>query len=163
MAAKPGGPTLRGFCSYTDGEIDNAAGDPARAEQHYTTAISLARESGTTFLAGIASVGMVTALASMGRTGDALRGFREVIDYWVSTGNWTHLWVTLRNLADLLRRLGDIEPAALIDAAADQAPDAPATGPSPDATPPRPAAPAPGRAQVLDVARRAIERHLDRS
>jgi hypothetical protein len=106
---------------------------------------------------------MVTALASMGRTGDALRGFREVIDYWVSTGNWTHLWVTLRNLADLLRRLGDIEPAALIDAAADQAPDAPATDPSPDATSPRPAAPAPGRAQVLDVARRAIERHLDRS
>jgi hypothetical protein len=32
--------------------------------------------------------------------------------------------VTLRNLATLLRELGDEEPAVLLDAAADQAPDA---------------------------------------
>ena len=128
----------------------------------------MAAESGATFLTAIASVGRVTALASAGRDDDALRGFRDVIDYWAEAGNWSHLWVTLRNLADLLRRLGDVEPAALIDAAADRAPDAPTTGGSADAaTPPAAvpvaAAPALGRAQVLDVARRAIERHLGRS
>ena len=64
--------------------------------------------------------------ADAGRIHDALRGYREVIDYFARTGNWTHQWTTLRNLADLLRRLGDDEPAALLDAAADQAPDAPA-------------------------------------
>ena len=61
-----------------------------------------------------------------GRVADALRGYRDVIDYFARTGNWTHLWTALRNLADLLRRLGDPEPAAVLDAAADAAPDAPA-------------------------------------
>ena len=51
---------------------------------------------------------------------DALLGYREVIDYFARTGNWTHLWVTLRNLADLLRQIGDDQPAALLDAAADR-------------------------------------------
>jgi hypothetical protein len=63
----------------------------------------------------------------------------------------------LRNLADLLRQLGDHEPAAVIDAAADQAPDAPGID-----RPPPPAVPVPGRAAVLALARRAIERHLTR-
>ena len=62
------------------------------------------------------------------REHDALRGYREFIDYWDRAGNWTQQWVTLRNLAQLLRRLGDDEPAALLDATADQAPDAPAAG-----------------------------------
>ena len=98
-------------------------------------------------------------------------GYREVIDYFARTGNWTHLWATLRNLADLLRRLGDDEPAALLDAAADLAPDAPVVnGPRDDGpSSPHPAgvtAPAtraPGRAAVLETARRAIERHLARA
>jgi hypothetical protein len=80
-----------------------------------------------------------------------------VIDYFARTGNWTHLWVTLRNLADLLRRLGDDEPAAVLEAAADRAPDAPAPHRAPD-----PAVPVPGRAAVIDLARAAIERNLNR-
>lgn len=82
-----------------------------------------------TFLVGVASVGMVTALAAAGRTDDALRGFREVIDYFATAGNWSHLWATLRNLADLLRCLGDGDTADLIHAAADRAADAPAPRP----------------------------------
>jgi tetratricopeptide (TPR) repeat protein len=158
-----GGPTLRGFCSYTAGEIENACGVWDLAEQHYAGAIALARQSGATFLSGIASVGLVTALAAAGRVDDALRGYRDVIDYWAAAGNWTHLWVTLRNLAELLRRLGDDGPATLIDAAADRAPDAPAVGSDPRPAPPRRPPPAAGRGHVLDVARRTIERHLNRS
>lgn len=79
-----------------------------------------------------------------------------MIDYWATAGNWT----TLRNVADLLRRLGDPAPATFIDAAADQAPDAPVV-PTPDPATPRP--PAPGRTHVLDIARRAVERHLSSS
>jgi hypothetical protein len=86
------------------------------------------------------------------RVDDTLRGYRDVVDYFARTGSWSHLWTTLRNLAELLRELGDPEPAALLDAAADQARDAPRPVPSHP--------PAPGRAQVLDVALRAIERHL---
>jgi hypothetical protein len=81
----------------------------------------------------------------------------DVIDYFTRTGSWGHLWPTLRNLAELLHWLGDAEPAALIDAAADNAPDAPARD-----TPTGTAVelPVPHRDAVLDLARQAIERHL---
>ncbi|GAA2858463.1 hypothetical protein GCM10010517_16910 [Streptosporangium fragile] len=109
---------------------------------------------------------LLAVRAAAGRAHQALGGYRDVIDYFARSGNWTHLWVTLRNLADLLRRLGDHEPAALIDAAADRAPDAPAVGRSGDAGSPAhtaPATPVPSRAAILDVAREAIERNLTRS
>ena len=94
-----------------------------------------------------------------------LRGYRDVIDYFARTGNWTHQRATLRNLAGLLRQLGDDEPAALLDAAADRAGRsrggpvrrrwiAPHSAPAP---------PTLSRADVLELARRAIERNLARS
>ena len=86
-----------------------------------------------------------------------------MIDYFARTGNWTHQWITLRNLADLLRRLGDHEPATVLEATADRAPDAPAVNRSPGREPPphtAASAPVHSRAAVLDVARRAIERNL---
>jgi predicted ATPase/DNA-binding SARP family transcriptional activator len=148
-------PTLRAFAEYVAGEIDNAAGHLDRAEGHYEKAIAGARASGATFVSGIASVGLLTVRADAGRVQDALRGYREVIEYFAHAGNWTQLWVALRNLAALLRRLGDEEPAALLDAAADRAPDAPST------TAPAPAqARAGGRAEALEVARAALRRHL---
>jgi hypothetical protein len=52
-------------------------------------------------------VGLLTVLADAGRVHDALRGYREVVDYFARTGNWTG--TTLRKLADVLRRLGDNE------------------------------------------------------
>ncbi|WP_345384724.1 BTAD domain-containing putative transcriptional regulator [Pseudonocardia yuanmonensis] len=131
-AATAGSPTGRGFAEYVTGEIANAAGDVDAAEPHYLAALDLARAAGSTFLTGIASVGLLSARAAAGRVADALRGYREVVDHWAATGTWTQLWVTLRNLADLLRLLDDPGPAALLDAAADAAPDAP---PRPAAVP----------------------------
>ena len=54
----------------------------------------------------------------------ALRGCRELVDYWERTGAWTQQWTTLRNLADLLDRLDDHDAASLLRAAADEAPEA---------------------------------------
>jgi tetratricopeptide (TPR) repeat protein len=153
-------PSMHSWGAYVAGEIESCAGRHAAAEPHYVRAIELARTSGATFLVGVATVGLLTVRAAAGRVDDALRGYREVIDYFARTGNWTHQWTTLRNLADLLRTLGDDEPAALLDAAADRAPDAPAVGRS--AAPPVPDLPALGRAEVLELARRAIERNLER-
>ncbi|MFG3437476.1 BTAD domain-containing putative transcriptional regulator [Nonomuraea sp. NPDC047897] len=157
-------PTMLSWGAYVAGEIDNAEGRSEPAERHYVRAIELARASGASFLVGVATVGLLTVRARAGRVPEALGGYRDVIDYFARNGNWTHLWVTLRNLAGLLRRLGDDEPAALIDAAAGQAPDAPAVAPSHGAapSPEAPVAPVPGRAAVLDLARRAIERNLAR-
>lgn len=146
--------------AYVTGEIESLAGHSERAERHYVRAIDLARASGASFLVGVATVGLLSVRASAGRVHEALEGYRDVIDYFARNGNWTHLWATLRNLADLLRQLGDEEPAALIETAADRAPDAPAVHGRATPVPPTPT---PGRVAVLDAARRAIERNLSRS
>lgn len=170
-------PSMLAWGAYVAGEIDSLAGRGEAAEEQYVRAVELARAAGATFLVGVATVGLLSLRARTGRVREALGGYREVIDYFARNGNWTHLWVTLRNLAGLLRRLGDDEPAALIETAAGRAPDAPAvdgpgnTAPGPGGAGPRggaaapdvPAPPASGRAAVLDAARRAIERNLSRT
>ena len=118
-------PTLKGFHCYVAGEIDALAGRTDRAEHHYQRATTLSRHSGATFLEAIASVGHVTALASAGRLAEALDGYQALIDYWARTGGWIQQWTTLRNLARLLRTIGDQATAVYLDAAANHAPDAP--------------------------------------
>ena len=147
-------PTMASWHSYVAGEIENYAGNPLPAEEHYLRAIDLARMCGATFLVGVATVGLLTVRSTSGRIHEALLGYREVIDYFARTGNWTHLWAALRNLADLLNTLGDQECAALLHAAADQAPDAPAYGPSPASSP---ALLVTDRTELLETARRAID------
>jgi tetratricopeptide (TPR) repeat protein len=155
-------PSLRAWGTYVAGEIDTCAGRSRSAEGHYQRAIELARTAGATFLVGVATVGLQAVRARAGRTHEALRGYDEVIGYFARTGNWTHQWTTLRNLADLLRRLGDDGPADLIDAAADQAPDAPAVDPAgrPDRRRAVRPTTVPDRNSIVDVARQAIARHL---
>jgi predicted ATPase/DNA-binding SARP family transcriptional activator len=133
-------PTMRSWGAYVAGEIDNFAGLPKQAEQHYIQSIDLARLSGATFLVGVASLGLLTVRAAVGQPLEALTGFREVIEYFARNGDWTHQWVVLRNLATLLRRIGDPAASEILGAAANRA------GASD-----RPAA--------LDIARQAIARH----
>ena len=156
-AALAASPTARSWCAYVAGEIDAAAGRLDPAERHYRDAVTLARRSGATFLAGVATVGLLAVLARSGRVADALRGYRDVTAYFARTGNRTHQWTALRNLADLLRRLGD-PAAAVLDAAADGAPDAPAVV----GGRPAPTGGAPDRAAGRAVAREAVERQLTR-
>ena len=162
-------PTLKGFHSYVAGEIDALAGRTDRAEHHYQRATTLSRDSGATFLEAIASVGHVTALASAGRLAEALDGYHALIDYWARTGGWIQQWTTLRNLARLLRTIGDQETAIYLDAAANHAPDAPPitehpTNPTPP-TSPRPLATlianaaTASRDDVIAVAHRALNHH----
>jgi len=150
-------PSHRAWAAYYDGEIENTAGRRGRAEQHYLRAVALGRSSGDTFVVAVATVGLLSVLPRDGRAQEALTGYREVIDYFARTGNWTHQWTALRNLAELLRTLGDAEPAALLEGAADAASDAPARPGGPAAAPD---GPVPDRAAVLELAREAIDRHL---
>jgi predicted ATPase/DNA-binding SARP family transcriptional activator len=165
MLAAAASPTLRAFGAYVNGEIDNAAGRPCPAEEHYSHAIELARASGATFVVGIASVGLLTLLTSAGRVENALRGYGELVDYWHRSGNWTQQWVTLRNLAALLGLLGAHDTAAVLNHAADQAPDAPSTDRTGGATTrmsteDTSGAAATDRARVLDIAHQAIAEQL---
>lgn len=149
-------PTFRGLAAYVTAEIDSVVGRVDEAEESYTTAIACAREVGSTFLEAIAAVGLAALRSRVGHLAAALAGYREVIDHWAEGGNWGHQWVTLRNLAALLRTLDDGATADLLEAAADRAPDA--------ADPPGrrgvPRASAPDREQALALARDAVTRHL---
>lgn len=160
MSDAAASPTMLGFAAYVGGEIDNLAGHPDRAEAHYERSIDLARSSGASFLVAIAAVGLLTVRVDGGHIREALYGYRDLIDYWERSGNWTQQWVTLRNLAQLLRQLGDEEPAALLDAAAKNSPDAPAAHPTPPTERQFPILP---RTDALKAARDAIERNLDTS
>ena len=130
---------------------------PTPRRQGYTVAMDHARSVGSTFLEAIAAVGLASLRSRSGRIGAALVGYREVIDHWAAGGNWSHQWVTLRNLADLLRALDDAGSADLLDAAADRAPDA---HDDPRARGRVPPGRAPDREQALVLARTAIARHL---
>lgn len=154
-AGRAGSPTLRAWQEYVAGEVAALAAEDAEAEAHYQRAINGARETGATFVVGIATVGLLSVRVGSGRVVESLAGYREVMDYFARTGNWTHLWVTLRNLARLLREHGNNATADLLDDAATGAPDAPSDGRSPDR--PRPTS-LPGRESVLQSARAAIDR-----
>ncbi len=152
-------PTMRAWHAYVAGEIDHLAGAVGDAEEHYVEAVRLSRTSGATFVVGVATVGLLTVLTDAGRVREALTGYRDVVDDFARTGNWTHLWATLRNLADLLDALGDHATADLVHGAADAAPDAPAD----DRRPRTPAAAGPhavDRADLLATVRAAVDRAL---
>jgi predicted ATPase/DNA-binding SARP family transcriptional activator len=111
------------FAHYTAGELE-AADDPEAAMASYRRAIVLAHRAGATFVAGVASVGLVRLWTATGRTADALAGYRTLLDHWRRAGHWTQMWTTLRNLVGPLADSGQAETAALLLAAADAAPEA---------------------------------------
>ncbi len=66
------------------------------------------------FMKGLA---LVSNTSLRGRHGDArlaLRLYEDVIRHWHRGGSWNQQWLTLRNLVDLLARLGADEPAAVL-------------------------------------------------
>ena len=153
--------TSLGFSRYVAAEVEGIAGDWVAAESHYREALDLAARSGSTFLAGIASVGLVSVLAASGQLHNALVGYRDLIDYWERTGGWTQQWTTLRNLASLLDDLGDHETARFLWSAADHAPEAAALNAGGERG--GIGVVAGSRETVLDAARNAIDRGLESS
>jgi hypothetical protein len=60
---------------------------------------------------------LVSNTSLRGRHGDpslGLRLFDGVLQHWRQGGSWTQQWITLRNLVELLARLGAHEPAAVL-------------------------------------------------
>jgi tetratricopeptide (TPR) repeat protein len=122
------GPSMTAWRLYTDGEIENLAGNFDVAEGCYLDARTLAATAGIGSLGGLAHVGLVAMYAATGKVEQALLGYRALIDYWQRIGFWTQLWTTLRNAADLFEQLGDDERAATLRAAADEAPESSVVG-----------------------------------
>jgi tetratricopeptide (TPR) repeat protein len=120
-AADHGAPTDIAVAHYATGEL---LGPETKAIKHYEQAIALTRDVGSTFVEGIATVGLASVQAAAGRPDDALRLYERVVRHWLRTGNWTQQWTTLRNLATLLADLGDQSTADVLVGAAARAPAA---------------------------------------
>jgi hypothetical protein len=113
IAARTGNPTMMTIAFYGEGEALLEI-DPVRALEPLEQALAFARAAGNVFMTGNS---LVSNTSLRGRQGDpilALPLFEEVIEYWRRSGGWTQLWLTVRNLVELVCRLGAHEDAALL-------------------------------------------------
>ena len=104
-------PMVTAWCDFTEGEL-LASSQPQRALELVDKAVAAADEAGWRMVAG---VGRLTASSLRARTADpadAVPGFQRLIRHWDRLGDETHQWTTLRNLVELLTRLGAPRSAA---------------------------------------------------
>ena len=108
-----GNPSMLALAWYDQAEALSSI-DAARAIESYQRSIQLAESAGSTFVEGIALVGLASLLGGSQDPGVALPLFRAIITRWRRMGIWHHQWTTLRNLVQLLIRIGSSEPAAVL-------------------------------------------------
>ena len=112
-ARASGNDTALAYALYSRGEalLDR---DPSAARSHLEGAIEAARRVEGRAAEGIAMVSLASLHARTGDEQCAIELFAEVIAHWRRLGDWTHQLTTLRNLVDLLVRIGADEPAAML-------------------------------------------------
>ena len=109
-------PTVRAWAAYVRGEISMDT-DPPLARQQLWSAVEAAREADSRLPEGVALVSLASVCARTGETREALERFREAVRLWRRLGDHTHQLTTVRNLVDLLVRVGADEDAALLHGA----------------------------------------------
>jgi predicted ATPase/DNA-binding SARP family transcriptional activator len=120
--------TYSAFAGYLAGEVALARGG-----DHVATGIALLEEAvdiavraDLSFITGVASVALASAVVRHRDTAEALALFPPLVQRWRRSATWTQLWTTMRLLAELLVGCGRHEVAALLLAAAEGDPAAPA-------------------------------------
>jgi predicted ATPase/DNA-binding SARP family transcriptional activator len=120
--------TYLAFADYVAGEVALArGGDQIEVGIDLLEgAVDVALHGELSFVSGIASVALASAVVRHRDTADALARFPSLIGRWRRSATWTQLWTSMRLLAELLVRCERIEVASLILLAADADPAAPA-------------------------------------
>ena len=120
VVERAGNPSLRaGYC-YLEGEV-RLDDDPEAALRAFQQAVEIAQSVRNRFVEGVARVAAASLQARHGPPDEALRAFHEIVDHWRTSGDWVHMWTTLRNLLVLLERVGADEPAAVLFGAVETA------------------------------------------
>jgi predicted ATPase/DNA-binding SARP family transcriptional activator len=112
-----GAPSLAAWACYAEARC--------RAHDQPDAAAGLLEEAGR-LAAGVGNrstefSALTRLLALRSSSGDPkalLRAYRETLDRWRRSGSTTFLWVTLRNLAEPLRRAGRLDTSAALERAA---------------------------------------------
>ncbi|MCO8271121.1 hypothetical protein M1L60_11005 [Actinoplanes sp. TRM 88003] len=116
---------LDGFVPFTRGEL-LAGTDPEAALSCYDESLRRTEQAGLGYTANIARVARAAVLIRLGRPAEAVEACRRTIGQVRAAGMTAQLWTMLRLTAELLGSLGCDEPAAVLVAAADDDPYAPA-------------------------------------
>jgi tetratricopeptide (TPR) repeat protein len=103
-------PSDRAWLVYSEGEC-LAATEPNRALRLYEEAIDRATSVNNRLVTGVATVSRLTLQARTGEPDQALTQFEPVLRMYRRTGSASHGITALRNLIDLLTRIGDDEMA----------------------------------------------------
>lgn len=111
-----GNHTVRAWASYASGEA-RLETDPDEAAMLLEQAVDAARRVDRPFIEGVALVSLASLCGRRGQRDRALALFRETIVRWRSLGAYTQQLTTLRNLVELLARIGADEAAAMLHGA----------------------------------------------
>jgi hypothetical protein len=98
---------------YCAGEAVLAT-DPPLARRRFERAVELARETGASFVEGVAGASLTSMDARTGDPERAAADYRALIDHWRRAGMWSTQWTMLRSIAGLLHRLGRPREAAVL-------------------------------------------------
>jgi predicted ATPase/DNA-binding SARP family transcriptional activator len=115
-AERSGNPVAVAWARYAAGEA-RLETEPDVAVGLIEDALARAELLTERYLTGVA---LVSAASLRGRHGDPRRAlplFGEVMQRWHAAGDWTHQWTTVRNVIELLARIGADEPAAVLHGA----------------------------------------------
>ena len=110
-AAATGIPPVVAWCDFTQGEL-LAGSQPERALELVDRAVDACDRADWRMGAGVARLTASSLRARTADPADAVPGFERLIRHWDRVGDETHQWTTLRNLVELLTRLGAYAPAA---------------------------------------------------
>jgi predicted ATPase/DNA-binding SARP family transcriptional activator len=108
-----GNHTALAWVRYAHGEalLDS---EPVAAAELLEAAIDAASAIDSRLARGVALVSLASLRGRHGDTRPALELFREAVAHWRSIGDHTHQVTTLRNLVELLVRIGADAPAAVL-------------------------------------------------
>ena len=113
-------PMVSAWCDFAEGEL-LAESQPQRALELVDRVVEEADRAGWRMAAGVVRLTASSLRARVADPADAVPGFERLIRHWDRVGDETHQWTTLRNLVELLIRLGAHAPAARLFGAASTA------------------------------------------
>jgi len=125
-AVAGGIPSVLAWSLYLLGEV-SAGSDPDMAVHHFEESVENAVAVGGHFVAGLSLIAMAATAARNDDTSTAIDAMYRAVRLWYAAGNRPQFWTAIRNLVQILHRLGQNEEAYRLqlatEAAADKAPE----------------------------------------
>ncbi|GMQ98141.1 MAG: hypothetical protein BMS9Abin17_0647 [Acidimicrobiia bacterium] len=104
-AEETASPTALAWARYLEGDI-LAESDPTAAIEILEEAVEFGLAVDNEFTAGIALIALTSTAGRLGETAIALDGMDRCIRLWRGAGNRPQMWTAIRNLVEILNRIG---------------------------------------------------------